>query len=428
MPVTDDKTGDEARTSEPAKKARFFRRLYMGTGAFDVVGKRKRWYVFFAVLILACLASIVFKGFNLGIDFEGGTRVSMPAQGAAGTATTEQVTDVFTETLNQEPAAVQTVGTGDATTIQIRSETLDIDQVTALKSALFDEFQPLGENGQPTENSISDSAVSASWGGEISQQALIALIVFLVLVTVFLAFYFERWMAVAALAALFHDIVVTAGVYSIVGFEVTPATVIGLLTILGFSLYDTVVVFDKIKENTRGLLGLTRRTYGEAANLALNQTLMRSINTSLIAVLPVIGLLVVGVGLLGVGTLQDLALVQLTGIIAGALSSICLATPLLVDMKMTEPKFKDQAARVMARRKNVAEKVAQRQAAGASAASDLDDEDLGPATDDDELETELRQERAMAAASSVPARNQKPAEARRRPTGKPGRPSGKRRR
>ncbi len=159
---------------------------------------------------------------------------------------------------------------------------------------------------------------------------------FLVLVTIFLAFYFERAMAVAALVALVHDVVVTAGVYSIVGFEVTPSTVIGLLTILGFSLYDTVVVFDKVKENTRGLLGLTRRTYAEAANLALNQTLMRSINTSLIAVLPVVGLMVIGVGLLGVGTLADLALVQMVGIIAGALSSLLLATPMLVDLKMRD--------------------------------------------------------------------------------------------
>ncbi|MCA1656055.1 MAG: protein translocase subunit SecF, partial [Pseudonocardiaceae bacterium] len=334
----------------PAKREGVFRRLYVGTGAFDVVGKRKRWYTFFAVLILVCLASIVFRGFNLGIDFTGGTRVSLPAQGAEGEISTAQVETVFSDTLGMEPAAVQTVGTGTASTIQIRSETLDSDQVTELKAALFERFQPENAAGEPSQRSISDSAVSASWGGEISQQALIALAVFLVLVTIFLAVYFEKWMAVAALAALVHDILVTAGVYSIVGFEVTPATVIGLLTILGFSLYDTVVVFDKIKENTRGLLGLTRRTYGEAANLALNQTLMRSINTSLIAVLPVIGLLVVGVGLLGVGTLQDLALVQLTGILAGALSSIALATPLLVDLKMREPRFQQQAARVLARR------------------------------------------------------------------------------
>lgn len=412
----------------PVKKDEgLFHRLYTGTGAFDVVGKRKRWYIFFAVLILVCIASIVFRGFNLGIDFTGGTRIALPAQGANGNISTSQVEEVFNDTLSIEPAAVQTVGTGDASTIQIRSETLDNDQVTELKAALFERFQPLNADGEPSERSISDSAVSASWGGEISQQALIALAVFLVLVTIFLAMYFEKWMAVSALAALVHDILVTAGVYSIVGFEVTPATVIGLLTILGFSLYDTVVVFDKIKENTRGLLGLTRRTYAEAANLALNQTLMRSINTSLIAVLPVIGLLVVGVGLLGVGTLQDLALVQLTGIIAGALSSIVLATPILVDLKMREPKFKQQAARVYARRENLARKAAEREAVGAVVVAE--DDDLH-ATDDESLEAELRQERAMAAANSVPARNQKAAEAQRRgrPTGKhPGRPSGKRR-
>jgi preprotein translocase subunit SecF len=420
-------------TQVPAKKDGVFHRLYVGTGAFDVVGKRKRWYIFFAVLILVCLASIVFRGFNLGIDFKGGTRISLPAQGAAGTISTSQVETAFKDVLDQEPSAVQTVGTGDASTIQIRSETLSADEVTQLKAALFTRFQPEGENGQPSERSISDSAVSASWGGEISQQAVIALIVFLVLVTIFLALYFEKWMAVSALAALIHDILITAGVYSIVGFEVTPATVIGLLTILGFSLYDTVVVFDKIKENTRGLLGLTRRTYAEAANLALNQTLMRSINTSLIAVLPVIGLLVVGVGLLGVGTLQDLALVQLTGILAGALSSIALATPLLVDLKMREPKFQQQAARVLARRENQARRAAERtdvDATGEPVGDVLLDDDI-PATDDESLDAELRQERAMAAASSVPARNQKQSEAQRRgrPTGKPtGRPSGKRRR
>ena len=268
---------------------------------------------------------------------------------------------------------------------------------------------------------ISDSAVSASWGGEITQQALIALAVFLVLVTIFLAFYFERWMAVSALVALVHDVVVTAGVYSIVGFEVTPATVIGLLTILGFSLYDTVVVFDKVKENTRGLLGLTRRTYGEAANLALNQTLMRSINTSLIAVLPVLGLLIVGVGVLGVGTLQDLALVQLVGMLAGALSSIFLATPMLVDLKMREPKFKQQEQRVFARRRNQA----QRAAARGEAVQDDGLADALESPDDESISEELRKEKAYVAASSVPSRTPKAAEVRGRPSGKP---TGKKRR
>ena len=236
----------------------------------------------------------------------------------------------------------------------IRSETLTLPQTVTVKQALFEAFGPRGANGVPSANVISISAVSGSWGGQITQQAIIALAVFLVLVTLFLTFYFERAMAVAALVALIHDVTVTAGIYSIVGFEVTPATVIGLLTILGFSLYDTVVVFDKVRENTRGLLGLTRRTYAEAANLALNQTLMRSINTSLIAVLPVIGLMIVGVGVLGVGTLADLALVQLVGILAGALSSLLLATPLLVDIKMRDRRFQEQAARVVARRRRLA--------------------------------------------------------------------------
>jgi len=409
---TSEDTSATSKTSKGRKPPHqgVFHRLYVGSGAFDFVGKRKGFYIFFGVLIAACVVSIVFRWFNLGIDFTGGTRVSLPAQGATGAISTAQVTDTFNETLHREPAAVQSVGTGAATTIQIKSEALDAKEVGELKAALQERFQPTGN--------VSDSAVSASWGGEISQQALIALAVFLVLVTIFLALYFERWMAVAALAALIHDIVVTAGVYSIVGFEVTPATVIGLLTILGFSLYDTVVVFDKVKENTRGLLGLTRRTYGEAANLALNQTLMRSINTSLIAILPVVGLLVVGVGLLGVGTLQDLALVQLTGIIAGAVSSIFLATPILVDLKMRETKFKEQAKRVEARRATLAKRQAER--------ASHDDDLL--ATDDESIATELRSERAMAAATSVPARAQKTSQARRgRPSGK-SRPTGKRHR
>ncbi|WP_407640485.1 protein translocase subunit SecF [Actinokineospora iranica] len=401
-------TGDVVTAK--SHKASVFDRLYTGTGAFDIVGKRKRWYVIFGVLMLVCVASMVFRGFNLGIDFEGGTKIQLPAASAAGPISTDQVQEVFTATLNREPASVQQVGTGANATIQIKSETLSVADVSRVKDALFEELRPQPPGGEPSVAQISDSAVSGTWGGQISQQALIALGVFLVLVTIFLALYFEKWMAVAALGALIHDVVVTMGVYSLVGFEVTPATVIGLLTILGFSLYDTVVVFDKVKENTRGLLGLTRRTYAEAANLALNQTLIRSINTSLFALLPVIGMLIVGVGLLGVGTLQDLALVQLTGMLAGVLSSIFLATPLLVDLKMTEPKFKQQAERVALRRANAA-----RKAQAGAVEPDL--------TDDESLDGELRREKAYASAASVPVRNPKAGDARRT-----GRPSGKKRR
>jgi preprotein translocase subunit SecF len=396
-----------------AKTDSIFHRLYVGTGAFDIVGKRKRWYVFFGVLVLVSLASIGIRGFNLGIEFEGGTQLQLPSHGVHGVITPGEAGEVFTTAAGKQPSSTQSVGVGDAATVQIRSEALDAPTVAKVKDALFQQLQPIGANGRPSAQSISDSAVSASWGQEISQKALIALAVFIVLVTVFLAIYFERWMAVAALISLAHDVVITAGVYSLVGFEVTPATVIGLLTILGFSLYDTVVVFDKVKENTRGLLGLTRRTYAETANLALNQTLMRSINTSVIALLPVLGLLVVGYFLLGSGTLQDLALVQLTGMLAGVMSSLFLATPLLVDLKMRDPKFRQQAERVHARRANLARKAAEREA--------LEDfEDAGEETLSSR-EPASRKERAYAAAASVPARNQKA-------TPRRGRPSGKRKR
>ncbi|GAY11691.1 protein translocase subunit SecF [Pseudonocardia sp. N23] len=392
-------------------------RLYTGTGAFDIVGKRKVWYIAFGALVLICLLSIVLRGFNLGIDFTGGTKIQFSATGATGPISTQQVSDVYQRTIGEEPASVQTAGTGASATIQLRSEPLDQARTIALKDALNQEFQPLGPDGRPSAQAISDSAVSGIWGGQITRQAVIALAVFLVLVTLFLAFYFERAMAVAALVALVHDVIVTAGIYSIIGFEVTPATVIGLLTILGFSLYDTVVVFDKVRENVRGLLGLTRRTYGEAANLALNQTLMRSINTSLIAVLPVLGLMVVGVGLLGVGTLADLALVQLVGIVAGALSSLMLATPLLVDLKMRDPRFRKQAERVAARRARAAR-------TGGARATDADGDD--DSTDDESIDRELRRERAAAAAAGTSARAQGRGPrggGNGRPTGKSGRPT-----
>ncbi len=401
-------------------------RLYTGTGAFDIVGRRRLWYISFGLLVLICVASIVFRGFNLGIDFTGGTQIQFPAASAAAPVDVESVRAVYERVIGSEPAAVQTAGAGRSASVLIRSESLDPNQLVALKQALFDTFQPIGTDGAPAPGVISDSAVSASWGGQITTQALIALGVFLVLVTLFLTFYFERAMAVAALVALLHDVIVTAGIYSIIGFEVTPSTVIGLLTILGFSLYDTVVVFDKVKENTRGLLGLTRRTYGEAANLALNQTLMRSINTSLIAVLPVVGLMVIGVGLLGVGTLADLALVQMVGIVAGALSSLLLATPLLVDLKMRDPRYAEHAARVTARRQRVAGPTATE--AGPSHG------DVEPdLADDDVLSGELRRERALAAAAGAPARHVKGGAGQvathpSRPRGKSARPSGKRQR
>ncbi len=336
-----------ATTSEGPSERRpgIMTRLYTGTGAFDIMGHRRRFFLLVVAMLLISIGSIAIRGFNFGIDFEGGTQIQFPT----GNASVTQVQDTYRQALGSDAVSVQTVGTGGSSTVQIRSQTLSGQQVDTLKKALFEAFKPVA-NGAPSINAISDSAVSDTWGGEITQKALIALIVFFVLVAIFIAVVFERDMAIAALGALMQDLTVTAGVYALVGFEVTPGTVIGLLTILGFSLYDTVVVFDKVHETTRGVLHLTRRTYAEQANLAVNQTLVRSVNTTVIAVLPVLGLLVVGAGLLGVGTLKDLALVQLTGLMIGTFSSIFIATPLLVTLREYKGEVAVHTKRVLARR------------------------------------------------------------------------------
>ena len=334
-----------------APRHSFFTRLYTGTGAFEVVGRRKLWFSISGLIVAIAIASIVLRGFTFGIDFEGGTKVSMPAVTGSGTVSVQQVEDVFSKTLGKEAQSVVVVGSGGSATVQIRSETLTNEETEQLRTALFEAFQPKGSDGQPSKQAISDSAVSETWGGQITKKALIALVVFLVLVTIYITVRYERYMAMSALATMFFDLTTTAGVYSLVGFEVTPATVIGLLTILGFSLYDTVIVFDKVEENTQGFEHTTRRTFAEQANLAINQTFMRSINTSLISVLPIIALMVVAVWLLGVGTLKDLALVQLVGVIVGSYSSIFLATPLLVTLRERTAKVRTHTRRVLNRRK-----------------------------------------------------------------------------
>ena len=342
---------DLEEMSAEAPKHGFFVRLYTGTGAFEVIGRRKLWYSVSGLIVAIAIASILLRGFTFGIDFEGGTKVSMPVAGQNGTVSTQQVEDVFSKTLGKSPESVVVVGSGGSATVQIRSETLTNEETEKLRTALFDAFHPKGSDGQASKQAISDSAVSASWGGQITKKALIALVVFLVLAAIYITVRYERYMAMSALATLVFDLVTTAGVYSIVGFEVTPATVIGLLTILGFSLYDTVIVFDKVEENTHGFEHTTRRTFAEQANLAVNQTFMRSINTSLISVLPIVSLMVVAVWLLGVGTLMDLALVQLVGVIVGTYSSIFFATPLLVTLRERTELVRTHTRRVLNRRK-----------------------------------------------------------------------------
>src|SRR6202042_1084921 len=262
----------------------FLTRLYTGTGAFEVVGRRRLWYGISGAIVAIAIASILIRGFTFGIDFKGGTTMSFQR----GDATVSQVEQVFRETLGHDAESVVTVGSRSSATVQIRSETLSNDKTEKLRNALFDKYHPKGPDGQPSKLAISDSAVSSTWGGQITKKAVIALVVFLVLVSLYITVRYERYMAISALTTMVFDLTVTAGIYSLVGFEVTPATVIGLLTILGFSLYDTVIVFDKVEENTHAFQHTARRTFAEEANLAVNQTFMRSINTSLISTLPVL--------------------------------------------------------------------------------------------------------------------------------------------
>jgi preprotein translocase subunit SecF len=339
---------DSATTQLPHHS--FLARLYTGTGAFEVVGRRRLWYAISGAIVAVAIVSIIVRGFTFGIDFKGGTTVSMPAAGGTGTVQTAQVSDVFKKTIGTDPESVVIVGNGASATVQIRSKTLSNDQTAKLRNALFEAFEPKGTDGKPSKQAISDSAVSETWGDQITKKALIALVVFLALVSLYITVRYERYMAISALTTMFFDLTVTAGVYSLVGFEVSPATVIGLLTILGFSLYDTVIVFDKVEENTHGFQHTTRRTFAEQANLAINQTFMRSINTSLIGVLPVLALMVVAVWLLGVGTLKDLALVQLVGIVVGTYSSIFFATPLLVTLREQTELVRTHTRRVVRRR------------------------------------------------------------------------------
>ena len=390
---------EETLESSDVPRHNFFTRLYTGTGAFEVVGKRRLFFGISATIIAIAIASIALRGFTLGIDFQGGTQMSFPR----GNASVQQVEDVFRKTFGHDAEQVVTVGNGASATVQIRSEMLSNDQTAKLRDALFNEFHPVGADGKPSKQAISDSAVSSTWGSQITKKALIALAVFLVLVGLYIMIRYERYMAMSALATLLFDLTTTAGVYSLVGFEVSPATVIGLLTILGFSLYDTVIVFDKVEENTHGFHHTTRRTFAEQANLALNQTFMRSINTSLISVIPVLALIVVAVWLLGVGTLKDLALVMLVGIIVGTYSSLFLATPLLVTLRERTELVRTHTRRVLRRRKP-------------ETASDA----AGEAASSEDRRTEAE---PVAALAGKPAPGARPI----RPTGtRAGRPSGKR--
>ena len=325
-----------------SKLSQFGHKLYTGEVSYNFVGNRRRWYVISAILMIVSIASIGIRGMQWGIEFEGGA--DFQVQTAVTSQTVTQFQDAVTNSgvPDLTEAAVTTIGDNQ---VRIQTRTLDpVAEVPKVRSAIAHQA------GVSTDE-VAYSLIGASWGGQITDRALIALGVFLLLVTLVIWAYFRNWkMSIAALIALLHDLVLTVGIYALVGFTVTPATVIGVLTILGYSLYDTVVVFDKVRENVRDLTSSARQTYSEAANLAVNQVLVRSINTTVIGVLPVAALLFAGAFILGEGPLKDLALALFVGMISGAYSSIFIATPLLAQFKEREPEMQKLAKRVLARR------------------------------------------------------------------------------
>jgi len=314
----------------------FGQRLYRGEVSYDFVGRWRRWYILSAIILIVSIGALGFRGLNLGIEFRGGADFAIP------NATCSVV----------DARAVAEAETGGQTIVTVASSgTMRVQTIPLTSAESIAVADSLGEACGVTGSEITVQVVGPTWGSEISAKALQGLVIFLALVTIFLVVYFEWRMAVGALVALLHDLVITIGIYALVGLEVTPATAIGVLTILAYSLYDTVVVYDKVKENTRGIYGQSVMTYDEAANLAVNQTVVRSINTSFTSLLPVLAIITVGAGLLGAGTLLDLAVALAIGMAVGTYSSLFIATPVLAQLKRRQPETKSLASRVKARRK-----------------------------------------------------------------------------
>ncbi|WP_028651926.1 protein translocase subunit SecF [Nocardioides halotolerans] len=321
--------------------------LYNGSRSIDFVGRKWLWYAVSALIVLLAVIGLSVKGLNYGIEFTGGTqyKVTLPSD-----QVTQDNADALREAvggLGIDNAGSPVVNTSGDTSILVQTEELTNEESDEVTQTIIDTV------GASTDD-ISQDQIGASWGDEVKDRAILGLVVFLFLVVLFIWAYFREWkMSAAAIVALAHDVIITVGVYALSGFEVTPATVTGLLTILGFSLYDTVVVFDKVRENTKSLRA-SRTTYAKAANLAVNQTLVRSINTSVVALIPVGAILYVSAVQLGASSLKDLALSLFVGMAAGAYSSIFIATPLLVHLKSTESEVVLAERRAKAReRRNV---------------------------------------------------------------------------
>ncbi|MDN4486733.1 protein translocase subunit SecF [Demequina sp. SYSU T00039] len=314
--------------------------LHSGEKVYPIVPQRKRWFAVSAVLIAASIALLLIKGLNPGIDFSGGTEFRVTDAPNPDTAIAQEVVDAAGV---EGTARITVLGEND---VRVQIGVVESETARELTTELADAYEVDAE-------AVSFTQIGPTWGAEVGKKAVQGLVIFLILVTVVMSLYFRAWrMAAAALIALAHDLIITVGVYALVGFEVTPASVIGFLTILGYSLYDTVVVFDKVRENTANLTSQHRYTYDELANLALNQTLVRSINTSVVALLPVSAILFIGAFVLGAGTLQDIALALFVGMAVGTYSSIFVATPAEVALRDSETKIKEHTQKVLAMRES----------------------------------------------------------------------------
>ncbi|MFB7940575.1 protein translocase subunit SecF [Streptomyces sp. NPDC127049] len=314
-------------------------RLHRGEVGYDFIKNRKIWYGLSVLITITAIVALAVRGLNMGIEFQGGAVFTTPK-----TDVTVSQAQEYAEEASGHDAIVQQLGNGS---LRIQVGGLDTEQSDQVRTELAKDLNV-------AEDKIAAELVGPSWGEQIATKAWTGLGVFMILVVIYLAIAFEWRMAVAALIALIHDLTITVGIYSLVGFEVTVGTVIGLLTILGYSLYDTVVVFDSLKEQTKDITKQTRFTYSEMANRSINGTLVRSINTTVVALLPVAGLLFIGGGVLGAGMLNDISLSLFVGLAAGAYSSIFIATPLVADLKEREPAIKALKKRVLAKRASAA--------------------------------------------------------------------------
>ncbi|HEX7106463.1 MAG TPA: protein translocase subunit SecF [Acidothermaceae bacterium] len=354
--------------------------LYTGKVSYDFVGKWRRWLALSGVVIIISLIGLGVRGLNLSLEFKGGSQFTFPDKGFSNAQIADVVTGAGTQVAITDPVIQTLTQAGVGTkSYQVETEALSKDDANAVVGAITSKLGVSADD-------VSTNTVGSSWGDQITKKAIQSLIIFIVAVIIYLSLRYEWKMAASAIIALIHDLIITVGIYALVGFEVSPSTVIGLLTILGYSLYDTVVVFDKVRENTKEIAGGSRMTYSQAANLAVNQTLVRSINTSVIALLPVASLLFVGAGLLGAGSLKDLALALFIGLATGTYSSIFIATPLAALFKEREPQFQALARRVAARQGAAARTPVAVAAAGAGTdaaatpAADADSADAGEPT------------------------------------------------